>query len=106
MLLPAGQSDRVVVVRGVATIVRGGEEPALDPGVTLVAVDLPGRAPADALARGDQAEAGLAAALLRLGARRLVAGGDDLAALVPEYVTLPRGVTSMRGEVRWSHDRR
>jgi hypothetical protein len=25
---------------------------------------------------------------------------------VPEYVTLPRGVPVIKGEVRWSHDRR
>ena len=30
---------------------------------------------------------------------------DDLARLVPEYVTLPRGVQSESGEVAWSHDR-
>jgi hypothetical protein len=84
----------------------GGEEPDLPAGTQIVAVDLPGRAPADALARGEIAEAGLGTSLLRLGAARLVAGGDDLAGLVPEYVTLPRGVPSLRGEVRWSHDRR
>jgi len=43
---------------------------------------------------------------LRLGAERLHGGGDDVARLVPEYVTLPRGVPAMKGEVRWSHDRR
>jgi tRNA threonylcarbamoyl adenosine modification protein YeaZ len=106
LLLPAGPSDRVVVHRGVATLVRGGDGPELPIGTVLVAVDLPDRAPADALARGELAEAGLGTALLRLGAARLAAGGDDLAGLVPEYVTLPRGVPSLRGEVRWSHDRR
>ena len=37
---------------------------------------------------------GLAAALLALGAAQLreQPAGDDLARLVPEYVTLPRGV--------------
>jgi hypothetical protein len=51
------------------------------------------RAPADAVARGEAARAGLAGALLAAGARRLAAGdADDLALLVPEYVTLPRGV--------------
>ena len=58
------------------------------------------------LALGAEAEAGLAAALVRLGARRLAAGGDDVARLVPEYVTLPRGVSVAKGEVRWSHDHR
>jgi len=31
---------------------------------------------------------------------------DDLAGLVPEYVTLPRGVTRHPGEVAWSRDPR
>jgi tRNA threonylcarbamoyl adenosine modification protein YeaZ len=106
LLLPAGPSDRVVVAGGLARLVRGGDALELESGATLVAVDLPGRAPADALALGAQAETGLSAALLRLGAERLAGGGDDVALLVPEYVTLPRGVPAMKGEVRWSHDRR
>jgi tRNA threonylcarbamoyl adenosine modification protein YeaZ len=104
LLLPAGPSDRVVVAGGVATLVKGGEEPRVEPGSLLVAVDLPDRAPADALVRGAQAEAGLSTALLKLGARKLAAGGDDVALLVPEYVTLPRGVPVVKGEVRWSRD--
>lgn len=106
LLLPAGPSDRVVVAGGLARLVRGGDEPEVEPDATLVAVDLPGRAPEDALALGAQAEIGLSTALLRLGAERLAHGGDDVARLVPEYVTLPRGVPAMKGEVRWSHDRR
>jgi universal bacterial protein YeaZ len=106
LLLPAGPSDRVFVADGVATLVKGGDEPRVEPGSLLVAVDLPDRAPADALVRGVQAEAGLSTALLRLGARKLAAGGDDVARLVPEYVTLPRGVAAMKGEVRWSRDLR
>jgi tRNA threonylcarbamoyl adenosine modification protein YeaZ len=106
LLLPAGPSDRVVVVEGQARLLRGGEEPELDAGTALVAVDLPGRAPAEALALGRTAEAGLAVALLRLGVARFAAGGDDVARLVPEYVTLPRGVPVAKGEVRWSHDHR
>jgi tRNA threonylcarbamoyl adenosine modification protein YeaZ len=106
LLLPAGPSDRVVSVDGVATLLKGGEEPELALNAVLVAVDLPDRAPAEALALGSQAEEGLSAALLSLGAARLAAGGDDVALLVPEYVTLPRGVASVKGEVRWSRDRR
>lgn len=106
LLLPAGPSDRVFVADGVATLVKGGEEPQVEPGSLVVAVDLPDRAPADALVRGMQAGAGLSTALLRLGAQKLAAGGDDVARLVPEYVTLPRGVAVVRGEVRWSHDLR
>ena len=105
LLLPAGPSDRVFVVAGKAILVKGGEEPEIPEGAALVAVDLPDRAPAEALALGAQAEERLSAALLRLGALRLAAGGDDVARLVPEYVTLPRGIAVVKGEVRWSHDR-
>jgi tRNA threonylcarbamoyl adenosine modification protein YeaZ len=106
LLLPAGPSDRVVVAAGKAQLVRGGDEPEIEPGAAIVAVDLPGRAPQEALALGELAEAGLAGALLRLGVLRLATGGDDVALLVPEYVTLPRGVLAQKGEVRWSHDHR
>ena len=52
-----------------------------------------GRAPAEASTLGAQACEGLTAALLAAGAARFAAGDpDDLAELVPEYVTLPRGV--------------
>jgi tRNA threonylcarbamoyl adenosine modification protein YeaZ len=102
LLLPAGPSDRVVVAAGEAHLVRGGEEPEIEPGAVVVAVDLPGRAPAHALELGARAEQGLAPALLGLGAPRIAAGGDDVARLVPEYVTLPRGVPISPGEVRWS----
>jgi tRNA threonylcarbamoyl adenosine modification protein YeaZ len=106
LMLPAGPSDRVVVIAGEAVLLRGGEEPELEVGATLVAVDLPERAPAAALALGATAEAGLAASLLSLGIGPLAAGGEDVARLVPEYVSLPRGVTAQKGEVKWSHDHR
>ena len=94
LLQPAGPSDRVLSRSGEpAVILPGGTEPALRPGERLVAVDLDGRAPADATTLGAVAHAGLATALLAAGAARLAADDpDDLAALVPEYVTLPRGV--------------
>ena len=109
LLLPAGPSDRVLVRSGEPSwLLPGGTEPELRSGEQLIAVDLEGRAPEDALELGRAARDGLAAALLRLGAERLAAEspGDDLAALVPDYVTLPRGVTAITGEVAWSHDRR
>jgi tRNA threonylcarbamoyl adenosine modification protein YeaZ len=106
LLLPAGPSDKVVIAGGLARLVRGGEELPEDAGQVLVAVDLPGRAPEDALLRGAKAEAGLAVSMLALGVRRLAEGGDDVALLVPEYVSLPRGVAVMKGEVKWSNDRR
>lgn len=94
LLQPAGQSDRVVTRPGLGSvIVAGGVEPVLAPDERLVAVDLEGRAPVAAVALGETAYAGLAGALLGAGAARLAAGDtDDLAGLVPEYVTLPRGV--------------
>jgi tRNA threonylcarbamoyladenosine biosynthesis protein TsaB len=94
LLQPAGPSDRVLSRAGERPVILpGGTDPALRDGERLVAVDLAGRAPEDAVALGEQARAGLAAALLRAGAARLDAGdADDLARLVPEYVTLPRGV--------------
>ena len=108
LLLPAGPSDRIVVrPGGRPELLPGGREPHLAPGERLVAVDLEGRAPADAIERGEAARNGLGAALIRLGAERLRSGAvDDLAGLVPEYVTLPRGVTAQVGEVAWSRDPR
>jgi tRNA threonylcarbamoyl adenosine modification protein YeaZ len=108
LLLPAGPADRLVVVPGQqARLVPAGEDPSVPSGATLVAVDLADRAPADALERGETARAGLGASLLELGAARLAEGQvDDLAGLVPEYVTLPRGVKAESGEVSWSRDPR
>jgi tRNA threonylcarbamoyladenosine biosynthesis protein TsaB len=108
LLLPAGPSDRLVVRRGSpARLVAADDDAEVAPGTLVLALDLPGRAPEDALARGEAARAQLGASLLRLGAARLAAGDtDDLARLVPDYVTLPRGVRSDAGEVSWSHDRR
>ena len=107
LLMPAGPSDRVEVRAGrPARRLAGGSEPDLAPDDVLVAVDLAERAPADAVARGERARAGLGEVLLRLGAERLRQGGDPLSELVPEYVTLPRGVAAATGEVAWSHDPR
>jgi tRNA threonylcarbamoyl adenosine modification protein YeaZ len=108
LLLPAGPSDRIVVRGGQAPeVLPGGSDPELADGEVLVAVDLDGRAPADGSARGDRARDGLAAALMRLGTQRFAAGEeDDLARLVPDYVTLPRGVRAPSGEVAWSRDLR
>ncbi len=96
LVQPAGLSDRVLSRWDEPPrILPGGADPDLGAGEQVVAVDLEGRAPADALARGEAAVAGLAAVLLHMGARKLAVGErDDLARLVPEYVTLPRGVRS------------
>jgi tRNA threonylcarbamoyl adenosine modification protein YeaZ len=108
LLMPAGPSDRIMVrPGGRPELLPGGIEPELAPGERLVAVDLDGRAPADALERGETARQGLGRALIELGAARLRAGRvDDLAALVPDYVTLPRGVSHASGEMAWSRDPR
>ena len=106
LLLPAGPADAYLVLPdGSASLVPGGdpELSGLVPdGAVIVAMDLPGRAPADALARGDAARAGFPAALVERVAARIAAGlADDPALLVPEYVTLPRGARA-GGEVAWS----
>lgn len=110
LLLPAGPSDRVLVRIGEPpSLLPGGTEPDLRPGDVLVAVDLPGRAPDDAVARGDTARTGLGAALLRAGAgplRDAAGSSGDLATVVPEYVTLPRGARVATGTVAWSRDPR
>jgi tRNA threonylcarbamoyl adenosine modification protein YeaZ len=126
LLLPAGPSDRILVRAGVLPrLLPGGSEPDLASDEVLVAIDLDGRAPADALARGEAARAELGPALLRAGAillRDLVeaeaslgdgaptgagaARREALAALVPEYVTLPRGTGVTSGSVAWSRDPR
>ena len=108
LLLPAGPNDRIVVRAAQAPrLLPGGQEPDLEPGERLIAVDLDDRAPEDATRAGRAARAGLATALLERGAARLAAGDpDDLARLVPEYVTLPRGVAAATGEVEWSRDPR
>jgi tRNA threonylcarbamoyl adenosine modification protein YeaZ len=108
LLLPAGPNDRLAVRAGESPVLLpGGTDPDLADRDELVALDLDGRAPAEALARGEHARQGLAPTLLRLGAARLASGDvDDLARLVPEYVSLPRGVRVESGEVAWSRDHR
>ena len=108
LLVPAGPSDRVACRLGLPPrLLRGGSEPSLGSDDLLVAVDLEGRAPDAAVAVGERAREGLGRELLRLGVDRFAGGaGDDLATLVPEYVTLPRGVAATQGTVEWSRDPR
>jgi tRNA threonylcarbamoyl adenosine modification protein YeaZ len=108
LLLPAGPRDRVLVRDGEARLLPSGQnDDELHAAAEhLVAVDLAGRAPEAALARGGDALERLPETLLRLGAARFAAGeADDLGRLVPEYVTLPRGVRAESGEVAWSRGR-
>jgi tRNA threonylcarbamoyl adenosine modification protein YeaZ len=108
LLLPAGPNDRLLVRAGEPPVLLpGGTDPDLAADDELIAVDLDGRAPADAIALGERARDALGATLLRLGSSRLASGdADDLARLVPEYVSLPRGVRAETGEVQWSRDHR
>ena len=118
LLLPAGPRDRLVVRAGSPPVpLPAAEEPDLAPGERLVALDLEGRAPDDAIARGETARSGLGQALLRAGAAKLAAISaapaeaydgprSELETLVPDYVTLPRGVRATGGAVEWSRDPR
>jgi hypothetical protein len=116
LLLPAGPSDRLVVRSGSAPVpLPAGLDPDLADGERLVALDLEDRAPPDALERGEAARGRLGHELIRLGAARLRELGDgerageragELETLVPEYVTLPRGVRAADGTVAWSRDHR
>lgn len=105
-LLPAGPSDRILIdPDGRASLVPAGTEPTVESGWRLYALDLPDRAAADALERGERVRAYLARSLLRIGLGRLEDGQpSDLATLVPDYVTLPRGVRELTGTVAWSRD--
>jgi len=99
LLLPAGPADRYVVTRSGTQLATGADLPELPAGAVVVAVDLAGRAPDEALARGESAMDQLPGTLLRLGAARLAAGdADDPARVVPEYVSLPRGMAAVVGE--------
>lgn len=111
LLLPAGPNDRILVRPGEPPrLLPGGTEPDIALDEALVAIDLAegDRAPAAALELGERLRGeALATALLGLGVPRLgAAESDDLARLVPEYVTLPRGVMATSGEVTWSRDPR
>ena len=108
LLLPAGPRDRLLVRGGSPPVsLPAGSEPDLRPFERIVAVDLDGRASADELERGNRAVAGLGRELIRLGAARLASGtGSELEALVPDYVTLPRGVRAASDAVAWSRDHR
>lgn len=108
LLLPAGPRDRVIVRDGEAPrmLTDETELATVDP-ARLVAVDLEGRAPEAAVARGTTARSRLGAELIRIGAERLRSGpADDPELLVPNYVTLPRGIRATTGAIEWSHDPR
>jgi tRNA threonylcarbamoyl adenosine modification protein YeaZ len=122
VLQPAGPHDRYVAryaVTGPGAVLRAIVPPRLVPsgeplgdtaaGGILVPVDLvPGPGvPAELVEAGLEAQRGLGPALLALGRAALDRGErDDVAALVPAYVTLPRGVATDREEIAWARDKR
>lgn len=110
LLMPSGARDRLAISAGSAPVVVRGDEPAPDHGPgTIVAIDLDGRAPDDAIALGRQALRRLPVQLLALGALRLSRGEtDDAERLVPAYAVAPRGApaTEPKGGVAWSRDPR
>jgi tRNA threonylcarbamoyl adenosine modification protein YeaZ len=114
LLLPAGPSDRLLLRAGSPAVpLPAGAEPELGSDETLVALDLEDRVPTAALELGERARAGLGQALIRIGAARLAelaaetgAATGELETLVPDYVTLPRGVRAASDTVAWSRDHR
>lgn len=116
VIQPAGPHDRYV------TTVRPGPVPTADTprlvvsgeplGVaaagTIVAVDLAASAAGitpTMVELGREAMVGLGLALLSVGGAVLATGRrDDVAALVPLYVSLPRGVPEAVGALWWSPD--
>lgn len=108
LLLPAGPRDRVIVRDGAAPRILADEAELMTVDSSrLVAVDLDTRAPGPAVARGVAAHGLLAAALIEIGAERLRSGeADDPELLVPDYVTLPRGIRASTGAIEWSTDPR
>jgi tRNA threonylcarbamoyl adenosine modification protein YeaZ len=118
VLQPAGPNDRYLTIvdvdvehggadlLGPPRLVAPGESiQELTIGAIPVAIDLDtdDGIPRSARARGGEALAMLGRALLHLGAQRVAHGRfDDVAALVPTYVTLPRGVTDAAESMSWS----
>jgi tRNA threonylcarbamoyladenosine biosynthesis protein TsaB len=120
--LPAGSVDRYVQrvsvdgfpvsvsAIGDAQLAVPGESFAAAVGdALLVAVDMAGAEDVsdDAIERGQRAVAGLARALVILGAKALAGGrSDEVDRLVPAYVALPRGIARAAAEMTWSPDLR
>ena len=103
---PARRAHRIALVvarrRSRRRSCRPGSNPSSTPARRSSPSTSPDRAPGRcARARRGRAGRRSGRSLLRLGAARLAAGdADDLARLVPEYVTLPRGVAHARAG-RW-----
>lgn len=116
VLQPAGPSGRyrTIVERDTAGVWRA-HPPVLqtsedaddthDRADGVIAVDLPD-VNGVAAAAGRQALEVLPEMLVRIARERMARGTpDDLAALVPVYVTLPRGAAASDGSIAWSRGR-
>lgn len=98
-LARAGRDPVLVAPGGLAETLAGARAMAID-----VAPDLLGP---ESEALGLAALAGLPATLLAMARERLERGEpDDVAALVPAYVALPRGVARAAEDLGWSPDLR
>jgi tRNA threonylcarbamoyl adenosine modification protein YeaZ len=110
VVMPAGARDHYVAAAGSDPVLRPPGTDLADGigGGEAISVDLaPDLLGAEAAARGEQALAGLAAAMLTLLNARLAAGAfDDIAGLVPAYVALPRGIGPAAEGMTWSPDLR
>ncbi len=109
VVMPAGAHDHYLAIPGAdpALVAPGGLPEALGERAAI-AVDVDEAVlGADAARWGALALAGLPEALLAIARDRLAAGDmDDIEALAPAYVALPRGVTRAAEELGWSPDLR
>jgi tRNA A37 threonylcarbamoyladenosine modification protein TsaB len=115
VVLPAGTADRYVArYRGASEVLAPQLLPAtrvqaaIEQGDLVLAIDLDeaelGRSAAEL---GRQAQQGLAAVLARQAAEAHAAGRhDELEALVPSYVAIPRGAAAEQAGMAWSPDLR
>lgn len=110
VILPAGARDHYLAPPDdePRLLAPGADLAAIGVDLVAVAVDLADEALGpEAAARGVAGLHGLGGAMLALLDERLASGAaDDVAALVPVYVALPRGIATAVGGMAWSPDLR
>ena len=110
VILPAGARDHYLALPDdePRLLAPGTDLAAIGADRVAVGVDLAGEGLGpEAAARGVAGLRGLGAAMLALLDERLASGpADDVAALVPVYVALPRGIAPQVGGMAWSPDLR
>ena len=110
VILPAGARDHYLALPDdePRLLAPGTDLAAIGADLVAVAVDLAGTdLGPEAAGRGVVGLRGLGAAMLALLDERLASGpADDVAALVPVYVALPRGIAPQVGGMAWSPDLR